>query len=98
MEVVWREPLKLQRSDNTLVLAGGKNGTWTPHDLRRTGATMMQALGISLDIIDRCQNHVPSGSKVRRSYMHHDYADEKRAAWNALGDRLIEVLGEPVQF
>ena len=49
---------------------------------------MMQALGISLDIIERCQNHVLSGSKVRRDYMFHDYADEKRAAWAALGRRL----------
>ena len=87
-----RAPLKNRRSDNTLVLAGGKNGAWTPHDLRRTGATMMQALGISLDIIDRCQNHVLSGSKVRRSYMHHDYADEKRAAWAALGKKLAALI------
>lgn len=85
-------PLKNRRSDNTLVLAGGKNGAWTPHDLRRTGATMMQALGISLDIIDRCQNHVLSGSKVRRSYMHHDYANEKREAWNLLGTKLSSII------
>ncbi|OBV41670.1 hypothetical protein ASR47_10425 [Janthinobacterium psychrotolerans] len=65
------------------MVASGKNDAWTLHELRRMGATMMQALGISLDIIDRCQNHVLSGSKVRRSYMHHDYADEKRAAWAA---------------
>ena len=83
--------LKNRRNDNTLVLAGGANGEWTPHDLRRTGATMMQKLGISLDIIDRCQNHVLAGSKVRGHYMHHDYADEKRAAWAALGARL-EIL------
>ncbi len=88
-----RAPLKNRRSDDTLVLAGGKNGAWTPHDLRRTGATMMQALGISLELIDRCQNHVLPGSKVRRHYMLHDYADEKRAAWEALGERLMEVLG-----
>jgi len=81
-----------RRSDNTLVLAGGKNGAWTPHDLRRKGATMMQALGISLDIIDRCQNHVLSGSKVRRSYMHHDYADEKRDAWAELGIKLTALI------
>ena len=31
IEVVWREPLRLQRSDNALVLAGGKNCTKTPH-------------------------------------------------------------------
>lgn len=63
----------------------GANGIWTPHDLRRTGATMMRQLGVSLDIIDRCQNHILHGSKVRRHYMHHDYANEKRAAWAALG-------------
>nr|WP_229261960.1 tyrosine-type recombinase/integrase [Duganella guangzhouensis] len=83
--------LKGRRNDNTLVLAGGANGTWTPHDLRRTGATMMQQLGISLDIIDRCQNHVLQGSKVRRHYIHHDYAEEKRSAWTALGKRLSEI-------
>lgn len=48
----------------------------------------MQALGVSLELIDRCQNQVLSGSKVRRSYMHHDYADEKWATRAALGKRL----------
>jgi hypothetical protein len=41
---------------------------------------MTQQLGVSLDIIDRCQNHVLPGSKVRRHYIHHDYTEEKRAA------------------
>lgn len=86
--------LKGRRNDNTLVLADGANGTWTPHDLRRTGATMMQQLGVSLDIIDRCQNHVLQGSKVRRHYLHHDYADEKRAAWAALGANLSAIIAE----
>jgi integrase len=75
-----------------LVLAGGKTGDWTPHDLRRTGATMMQALGVPLDTIDRCQNHVLSGSKVRRHYLHHDYAAEKRQAWRLLGEKLSDIL------
>nr|WP_308613868.1 site-specific integrase [Massilia mucilaginosa] len=87
-----RAPMKNRRHDNTLVLGGGKTGAWTPHDLRRTGATLMQRLGVSLDIIDRCQNHVLPGSKVRRHYLHHDYADEKRAAWTLLGDHLVKVL------
>lgn len=87
-----RAPMKNRRADNTLVLAAGANGAWTPHDLRRTGATMMQQLGVSLDIIDRCQNHVLAGSKVRRHYMHHDYSEEKRAAWAALGARLSEII------
>lgn len=59
---------------------------------RRTGATMMQALGISLELIDRCQNHVLPGSKVRRHYMLHDYAVEKRAAWVALGAKLEALI------
>jgi len=84
-----RKPMKKRRCDDTLVLAGGKTGDWTPHDLRRTGATMMQALGVPLDTIDRCQNHVLSGSKVRRHYLHHDYVSEKRQAWQALGAKLF---------
>ncbi|HJW56907.1 MAG TPA: tyrosine-type recombinase/integrase [Burkholderiaceae bacterium] len=87
-----RKPMKNRRHDNTLVLGEGKNGAWTPHDLRRTGATMMQSLGVSLDIIDRCQNHVLAGSKVRRHYMHHDYAQEKREAWALLGEQISNIL------
>ena len=89
-----RKPMKNRKHDNTLVLAAGKNGSWSAHDLRRTGATMMQAMGVQLDTIDRCQNHVIKGSKVRRSYLHHDYADEKRAAWLLLGARLEAIFAE----
>lgn len=90
-----RKPMKNRRHDNTLVLCEGVNGAWTAHDLRRTGATMMQSLGVPLDIIDRCQNHVLPGSKVRRHYFHHDYADEKRKAWQLLGERLSLILSAP---
>jgi len=92
-----RKPMKNRRHDNTLVLGGHKAGAWTPHDLRRTGATLMQSLGVPLDIIDRCQNHVLAGSKIRRHYLHHNYADEKREAWQALGQRLSLILqdGQP---
>lgn len=87
-----RKPLSRRRHDNTLVLSSGVNGEWTPHDLRRTGATMMQALGVSLDVIDRCQNHVMAGSRVRRHYLHHDYAHEKAEAWTKLGNKLESIV------
>jgi integrase len=87
-----RKPLKNRRHDNTLVLADGANDEWTPHDLRRTGATMMQALAVSLDIIDRCQNHVIAGNRVRRHYLHHDYQKEKTEAWRKLGEKLDVIL------
>lgn len=81
-----------RRLDDTLVLAKGKNEEWTPHDLRRTASTMMQALGVHPDVIDRCQNHIIPGSKVRRHYLHYDYAEEKRAAWDLLGRRIDAIL------
>lgn len=79
--------------NDSLVLCHGKHGEWTPHDLRRTGATMMQELGVTLEVIDRCQNHLLAGSKVRRHYLHHDYAKEKTNAWKLLGERLESILG-----
>jgi integrase len=72
-----RKALRNRRNDDSLVLSGDSAGEWTPHDLRRTAATMMQALGISPDVIDRCQNHVLAGSRVRRHYLTHEYAEEK---------------------
>ena len=84
--------LKGRRHDDTLVLGGGENGEWTPHDLRRTASTMMQSLRVSPDVIDRCQNHALPGSKVRRHYLHYDYAEEKREAWRLLGERLDAIL------
>lgn len=86
-----KEPLKGRAFDNSLVLSQGTNGEWTPHDLRRTGATMMQELGISLDVIDRCQNHRLAG-RVRRIYLRHDYEVEKTEAWRRLGERLQIIL------
>ena len=74
--------------NNSLVLGDEE---WTPHDLRRTGATLMQKLKINRDVINLCQNHV-IGSKVDRVYLLDDYADEKRDAWHRLGNRVEEIL------
>jgi hypothetical protein len=63
--------------------------------MRRTAATMMQALKVPLDTIDRCQNHLLPGSKVRRHYFIHEYAEEKREAWRMLGERLEAILAAP---
>jgi integrase len=86
------KPLAGRHNDDSLVLSNGVKEEWTPHDLRRTGTTMMQELGVTLEIIDRCQNHLLGGSKVRRHYMHHEYAKEKTEAWRLLGERLEAIL------
>jgi len=86
-----RRTKKLQArvENNSLVLSD--TDEWTPHDLRRTGATMMQQLKVDRDVINLCQNHV-IGSKVDRVYLLDEYADEKREAWYKLGDRLKAIL------
>ena len=79
-----------RRHDNSLAVGDRE---WTSHDLRRTGATMMQELGIDINIIDRCQNHVLVGPKVRRHYLKYEYKDEKAQAWEKLGEKLQSILG-----
>lgn len=48
--------------------------------------------GIDINIVDRCQNHVSAGPKVRRHYLKYEYKDEKQQAWAKLGKRLEEIL------
>lgn len=77
-----------------LVLPRGK---WTPHDLRRTGATMMAELGVLPDVIEKCLNHT-EGKKIKRIYQRAKYEAPMRDAWLLLGERLelleTQSLGE----
>jgi integrase len=68
----------------TLKLAGGK---WTPHDLRRTGATTMGNLGVRPDVIEKCLNHVEE-NKMKKTYQHQALIAEQQHAWRLLGERL----------
>lgn len=72
------------KATGTLLLPGGP---WTPHDLRRTGATLMGELGVSGEVIEKCLNHVEM-SKLKRIYQRHERREEQRDAWRRLGDRL----------
>ncbi len=62
-------------------------GDWTPHDLRRTGATMMGELGVMGEVIERCLNHVEQ-NKLKRIYQRQELKPEQREAWRLLGERL----------
>ncbi|WP_340123844.1 tyrosine-type recombinase/integrase [Methylobacter svalbardensis] len=72
------------QDNQALVLTGGK---WTPHDLRRTGATMMGDLGVAPDVIEKCLNHTEE-NKVKRIYQRQKLEVEQLNAWRVLGDRL----------
>ena len=85
------EPLKNRKAEGlrALILPGGE---WTPHDLRRTAATLMQALGVTPAVIEKALNH----SEPRRLvavYQRHDYRAERRDAFNRLGDHLERLAG-----
>ena len=67
-----------------LLLPGGK---WTPHDLRRTGATIMTSLGVLPEVAERCLNHTEENA-VKRTYQRHSYTREMTDAWMRLGEHL----------
>lgn len=63
---------------------------FSAHHLRRTAATGITRLGFSRFIADRVLNHVEGG--VGRVYDRHGYDKEKRAALDAWGTRLKEII------
>lgn len=80
------------KQTDSLALAGGQ---WRPHDLRRTGATLMAELGVLPDVIERCLNHTEQ-TKVKRIYQRAQYEAPMRKAWQQLGDRLALLASKPV--
>jgi len=72
------------KDSEALILTGGK---WTPHDLRRTGATLMGNLLIQPDVIEKCLNHTEE-NKMKRIYQRQELKLEQAEAWRILGERL----------
>jgi len=79
------------KQTNSLALAGGQ---WRPHDLRRSGATLMAELGVLPDVIERCLNHTEQ-TKVKRIYQRPQYEAPMREAWQQLGYRLALLTDTP---
>jgi integrase len=72
-------------------------GTWraespTPHDLRRTAATRMRALGVSSDDVQRVLNHAQT-TVLGKVYDRHLYEVEKRSALERWGRELERIVG-----
>lgn len=71
--------------------------TWRLHDLRRTAATGMAALGVAPHVVERVLNHV-SGSQggLVGVYQRHEYRTERKAALSAWGAHVEAVVsGKP---
>lgn len=81
------------KGTGALLLPGGQ---WTPHDLRRTAATLLAGLGFGSDVIDECLNHKIE-SKVARIYIRDRRLAEQARAFDALGRKLEELTSGVAQ-
>jgi integrase len=74
-------------------ILGGKFQPWHTHDLRRTAATGMAALGSLPNVIERVLNHV-SGAQggLTGIYQQYEYRPERKAALLAWGDHLMRLV------
>jgi integrase len=77
----------------------GIKEAWTLHDIRRSTASGLQALGIPLPVTEAILNHKGGSiSGIAAIYHRHDFAREKAAALQAWADRveaLVEGRNEP---
>jgi integrase len=64
--------------------------SFVPHDLRRTAASHMTSMGISRLVVSKVLNHAESG--ITSVYDRHSYDTEKRAALDAWGYRVEEIV------
>ena len=65
---------------------------WTPHDIRRTAATLMSENGSPRLVVAKVLNHVSADAGVTAVYDRHSYDKEKRQALEGLGRRISTLL------
>jgi integrase len=63
---------------------------WRLHDLRRTARTLLSRASVTPDTAERCLGHAIGG--VRGVYDRHDFAAEKRQAFEALAALLERII------
>lgn len=91
---IRKTPLKKRTPrSGTLLLSGGE---WSPHDLRRTMASRMGDLKIEPHVIERCLNHVQQG--IVGVYQRQEYLKERKAAFEAWGKKLSNVISSRPRF
>lgn len=76
---------------NMQVFAAVNIAHFTPHDLRRTGATRLGELGVQPHILDRLLNH--SDQSTTGIYNVFEYLPEKKSALELWANRLDELTG-----
>jgi integrase len=72
------------------VLGVKLNEVFRLHDLRRTFATGLAKLGISLPVIERCLNHKFGG--ILSVYQRHDFSEECKGAWCKWSEHIAKLM------
>ncbi len=66
---------------------------WRFHDIRRTGTTQMQALGVPIEVTEKVINHKSGETAgIKGVYNLHAYTEEKRKALDAWGQFLSKLV------
>jgi len=63
---------------------------FVPHDLRRTGRSLLAEYKISIEVAERCLNHKLKG--VLGIYNKYDYFEERKEALNILADKVAPLV------
>jgi integrase len=63
---------------------------WVLHDLRKTGATLMERAGVLPHVIEATLNHTVPG--VAGVYRRHNFVEEKKAALEDRARLLLDIV------
>ncbi len=67
-------------------------GGWTAHDLRRTFATRINAMGVAPHVVEKMLNHTLPG--VMAIYNRAEYLPERQQALEAWSEWLVALVGK----
>ena len=87
-----RKKIELDKAINDLRAARGDGpmDPWVYHDLRRTGATLLERVGIDDYLIERVIGHGKKG--LRSTYRHWDYFPQKNNALAKLDALVAQIV------
>jgi integrase len=82
-----RQGAPMQNRSQAVASLKLSGGDWTPHDLRRTAATLAGELGTPPYVIERMLNH-QQRNPLERIYQRQSLEAEQREGWRLIGERL----------
>jgi integrase len=85
---------KIALDKRVTALNGAPLPNWTPHDLRRTGRSLMARVGVPSHIAELCLGHKLQG--IEAVYNLHPYLSEKRDAFERLAGEVGRILNPEV--